>query len=129
MADEEPKPQGFPVVLLVDDEPMLLVSIGQALRETCEVHTASTAAEADQLIRERRFDVIICDHMLPGEQGMDFLMRKMEEIPSTRRILLTGYMNAEFISRCTIIAGLSACLVKPISGAEIAAAIRTAMAS
>jgi AmiR/NasT family two-component response regulator len=53
----------------------------------------------------------------------------MEEIPSTRRILLTGYMNAEFISRCTVIAGLSACLVKPISGAEIAAAVRAAVAS
>jgi len=65
--------------------------------------------------------------MLPGEQGLDFLSRAMEMIPSTKRILMTGYTSPEFISRSMAIAGLSACLVKPVRASQIAAAIRNAL--
>jgi DNA-binding NarL/FixJ family response regulator len=99
------------------------------LKDSFELHTAATTAEAEELLAQRRFDVIVCDHMLPGEQGMDFLVRMMETLPSMRRILITGYMNAEFISRCTVIAGLSVCLVKPVRASVIADAIRAALAS
>ena len=67
--------------------------------------------------------------MLPGEQGLDFLSRVMEMMPSTKRILMTGYTNPEFISRSTAIAGLSACLVKPLRASDIAAAVKAAIAA
>jgi DNA-binding NarL/FixJ family response regulator len=51
----------------------------------------------------------------------------MEMIPSTKRILMTGYTSPEFISRSMAIAGLSACLVKPVRASQIAAAIRNAL--
>lgn len=129
MADQGTRFPGLPVVLLVDDEPMLLDSIGQELKESCRLYTAASAAEADLRLAARRFDVIVCDHMLPGEQGLDFLTRIMEMMPSTKRILVTGYTSPEFITRSMAIAGLSACLVKPVRASEIAAAIRTALAS
>ncbi|HMD60582.1 MAG TPA: response regulator [Opitutaceae bacterium] len=118
----------LPVVLLVDDEPLLLGVVDQELREVFELHTAGSAAEAERHVAARRFDAIVCDHMLPGEQGLDFLIRMMEKFPSTRRILMTGYTNTEFISRSTVIGGLSACLVKPLRASEIANAVRTALA-
>jgi response regulator RpfG family c-di-GMP phosphodiesterase len=127
MTGPAPKRQGLPVVLLVDDEPLLLDSLSQELKEACRLYTAKSAAEADLLLAARRYDVIICDHMLPGEQGLDFLIRAMEMVPSTRRILITGYTNPEFISRSTSIAGLSACLVKPIRASQIAGAIQAAI--
>jgi response regulator RpfG family c-di-GMP phosphodiesterase len=65
--------------------------------------------------------------MLPGEQGLDFLIRLMEKSPSTRRILMTGYTNTEFISRSTAIGGLSACLVKPLRPADVTKAINAAL--
>jgi len=123
------KSQGLPVVLLVDDEPLLLDALSQELKEACNLYTANSAADAETLLAARRYDVIICDHMLPGEQGLDFLLRVMEMVPSTRRILMTGYTNPEFISRSTIIAGLSACLVKPVRASQVAEAIRTALAA
>jgi len=116
------------VVLLVDDEPLLLEVIARDLRESCELYTAPSASEADKQAAARRFDVVVCDHMLPGEQGLDFLIRLMERAPSTRRILMTGYTNTEFISRSMAIGGLSACLVKPLRASEIASAIRAALA-
>jgi response regulator RpfG family c-di-GMP phosphodiesterase len=118
-----------PVVLLVDDEPLLLESLGAELKDSCKVFTAASAAEADLKLVARRYDVIVCDHMLPGEQGLDFLMRTMEMIPSTRRILMTGYTSPEFITRSTSLGGLSACLVKPLRASDIAAAVRAALAS
>jgi CheY-like chemotaxis protein len=127
MADQAQQP-ALPVVLLVDDEPALLDSVGIVLRESCKLYTASSAAEADLRLVARRFDVIVCDHMLPGEQGLDFLARALEVMPSTKRILMTGYTSPEFISRSTVIAGLSACLVKPVRPSEIAAAIKAALA-
>jgi len=129
MAGPQPPPRPPPVVLLVDDEPLLLGALSEELRESCRLYTATSAAEAELRLAARRYDVIICDHMLPGEQGLDFLMRVMEMVPSTRRILMTGYTNPEFISRSTSLAGLSACLVKPLRASDIAAAVKAALAA
>jgi response regulator RpfG family c-di-GMP phosphodiesterase len=120
---------GLPVVLLVDDEAALLDSLGQELQESFRLYTAASAEKADLLLAARRYDVVVCDHMMPGEQGLDFLAKIMEMMPSTKRILITGYTSPEFISRSTAIAGLSACLVKPVRASEIVAAIRAALGS
>jgi DNA-binding NarL/FixJ family response regulator len=126
---QELKADGLPTVMLVDDEPLLLDSLGQELQESCKLYTAGSAADAEQLLVARRYDVIICDHMLPGEQGLDFLMRVAELLPSTKRILITGYTNPEFISRSMAIAGLSSCLVKPVKAAQVADAIKAALSA
>jgi two-component system response regulator HupR/HoxA len=128
MADQATQP-ALPAVLIVDDEKALLDVLGLELQGTCKIYTASSAAEADLRLAARRYDVIICDHMLPGEQGLDFLSRALEVMPSTKRILMTGYTNPEFISRSMVIAGLSACLVKPVLPSEIARAVKAALAS
>ncbi|MGA2690816.1 MAG: response regulator [Opitutaceae bacterium] len=127
MAKAGPGPRSLPVVLIVDDEPLLLDTLGQELEGHCKLFTAASAAEAELRLAARRYDVIVCDHMLPGEQGLDFLTRVMELMPSTKRILVTGYTNPEFLSRCTSIAGLSACLVKPVRTSEIAKAVKAAL--
>jgi CheY-like chemotaxis protein len=129
MAEQGVKARPMPAVLLVDDEAPLLDALAQELGETCRITTASSAAEADLRLAARRYDVIVCDHMLPGEQGLEFLARALELMPSTRRILVTGYTSPEFISRSVAIAGLSACLVKPVRASEIAAAIKAALSS
>jgi two-component system response regulator HupR/HoxA len=129
MAEPAPRPPSLPVVLLVDDEPLLLDSIGQELQGSCRLFTAASAAEADLKLAARRYDVIVCDHMLPGEQGLDFLSRVMELMPSTKRILITGYTSPEFLSRSMVIAGLSACLVKPVRASEIVAAVKAALSN
>ncbi|HZZ20585.1 MAG TPA: response regulator [Opitutaceae bacterium] len=121
--------KALPVVLLVDDEPALLDALGEELKSSFRVYTATSAAEADLRLAARHYDAIVCDHMLPGEQGLDFLSRVMDMLPSTKRILVTGYTSPEFITRSTAIAGLSACLVKPVRGSEIAKAITDALAS
>ena len=125
------KPQSMPAgrgpVLLVDDEPALLDALKQGMAAEFDVETATSAAEAETLIGARRYAVLICDHMLPGEAGLDFLVRMRELHPEMRRILLTGYVNPELISRSVAVAELSACLIKPVHVAELVGAARAAL--
>jgi len=123
---ESPLPARRPV-LLVDDEPAFLDAMTQGMAGEFEVVTAASAAEAVSRMAMRKYAVVICDHVLPGEAGLDFLIRMRERHPGTRRILLTGYINPELLSRSIAVAGLSACMLKPVHAAELSKAIREAL--
>ena len=118
-----------PVVLLVDDEPQLLETLRLGMQGEFELDFAASAEEASLMMATRVYDAIICDHLMPGEVGLEFLVRARERHPKTRRFLLTGYMNPELISRSISLAGLSACLLKPVRAAELIDAVRTALRS
>jgi DNA-binding NtrC family response regulator len=120
---------GRPAVLLVDDERELLSALGAGLEGEFALETAASAEEADLMMASSSYDVLICDHMLPGEAGLEFLIGMSARHPGTRRILLTGYMNPELISRSVALARLIACLLKPVPAEALAAAVRTALAS
>jgi DNA-binding NarL/FixJ family response regulator len=120
----QPMPGDRLPVLLVDDEPQLLEAMREGLAVEFAIETAASAAEAEMLMAAQKFAVVICDHVLPGEAGLDFLIRMRELHPQTRRILLTGYMNPELLSRSVAVAELSACLLKPVRTAVLAQAVR-----
>lgn len=105
-----------PSVLLLEDEAPLAEAMVQHLMEDFDVERAANAEEAKLLLATREFDILLCDHMMPGgQQGLDFLIEAMARHPKSRRILLTGYMNPDLISRSIALAGLSECLIKPVS--------------
>ncbi|MBI3884587.1 MAG: response regulator [Opitutae bacterium] len=109
-------PQRKPALLLLEDEAELAAVTCVTLDDEFEIETAANVAEARLLLASRQFDVLVCDHLLPGRaQGLDFLVEALTLQPKARRILLTGYMNPELISRSVSVAQLSACLIKPIS--------------
>src|SRR4051812_5130538 len=54
-------PRRLPAVLFVDDEERVLHALSSLFQGTYEVHTASSGAEALELIRRKRFLVIISD--------------------------------------------------------------------
>jgi len=122
-----PTPTARPAVLLVDDEPAFLAAICAGLATDFEIETAKTADQADLMMATRVYDAIVCDHVMPGETGLEFLTRASTRYPRTPRILLTGYMNPELISRSVGVARLAACIVKPVHAAELATAIRAAL--
>ncbi len=126
MAESAPKVR--PVVLLVDDEPALLESMRLTLKDDYDIELATSAEDALIMAGTRAYDVVVCDQLLPGEQGLDFLMRTAVQFPKMRRILLTGYMNPELLSRGVILAKLSCYLLKPALPSEIKQAISKALA-
>jgi DNA-binding NtrC family response regulator len=124
-APSNPTPK--PVVLLVDDEAEICNVLELGLKNECDVESARSAEEAELMLATRRYDVIVCDHLMPQEEGMAFLTRAMTSFPKVRRILMTGYTNPELLARCTGLAELSACLVKPVRAAQMLVAINQAM--
>ncbi|MEO6996076.1 MAG: response regulator [Lacunisphaera sp.] len=104
-----------PTVLLVEDEAALASILCESLKDQYEIEVAGNVAEARALLSIRKFDVILSDHMLPGKlQGLDFLIEALHQKPETKRILMTGYLNPELLSRSASLAQLSACLIKPV---------------
>lgn len=122
-----PPADNAPLILLVDDERDLLEAFSAQLGDTFRIETANSAAEADIILGLQPVDLIITDHLMPGENGLDFRMRVQEHFPATKRILVTGYMNPDLITRATALAGLSAFLVKPVNRAQLLGAVQTAL--
>ena len=121
--DSMPKP----VVLLVDDEAEICNVIELGLKDQCDIESARSAEEAELMLATRSYDVIVCDHLMPDEEGVSFLTRAMTLFPKVRRILMTGYTNPELLARCTGLADLSSCLVKPVRAGELMVAINQAL--
>jgi len=121
--DSTPKP----VVLLVDDEAEICTVLELGLKDQLDIESARSAEEAEMMLATRKYDVIVCDHLMPEEEGVSFLTRTMTLFPKVRRILMTGYTNPELLARCTGLADLSGFLVKPVRAPELMAAINLAM--
>ena len=61
-------------VLLVDDEEGILKTLGRALREEGhEVVATPRPAEAERLLAERGFDVLVVDNRMPGKTGLELI--------------------------------------------------------
>jgi DNA-binding NtrC family response regulator len=113
-------------VLLVDDEKPLLDVFAAALSPLFEITTASNAREADFILQKKTFKVVVADHLMPGGNGMNFLVRAREEFPHMQRVLVTGYMKPEMLLRSVNEAALFRYLLKPVSMTELTKVVQDA---
>lgn len=78
-------------ILCVDDEPRVLEALRRHLRERFEVLTATSGAEAiDILGKHKDLAVVVSDMRMPEMDGATLLRHTRALRPSTVRILLTG---------------------------------------
>jgi CheY-like chemotaxis protein len=80
-------------VLVVDDEPLVAKVVRHALEAKHDVTVFTAAAEALAVLRAgQRFDVIICDMMMPQMTGADFYEALLAFAPACaeRIVFLTG---------------------------------------
>ena len=62
-------------VLIIDDEESLLDVFEAALSQFFDVTRATNTRDADFQLQRRAFKVVIADHLMPGGNGMNFLVR------------------------------------------------------
>lgn len=113
-------------VLLIDDEKPLLDVFVAALSPDFEVVTANSVREGDLVLQQKAFKVVLADHLMPGGNGMNFLVRCREEYPHMQRILVTGYMKPELLMRSVNEAALFRYLLKPVSLPELVKVVHEA---
>lgn len=116
-----------PAVLLVDDEKALLDVFSAALSPLFEVTLAFSAREADFALQKNSFKVVVADHLMPGGNGMNFLVRAREEFPHMQRVLVTGYMKPEMLMRSVNEAALYRYLLKPVAISELVKVVQEAV--
>jgi DNA-binding NtrC family response regulator len=114
-------------ILVVDDEAPVLEAFAAALEPYFDVSTATSSREADFILRKKEFKVVISDHLMPGGNGMSFLVRAREEYPQMQRILVTGYMKPEMLIRSVNEAALFRYLLKPVALAELIKVVQDAV--
>ena len=68
--DNPESPPARDAILLVDDEASLLDIFVSALAPDFDCVTANSSREAEFELRKRDFKVVICDHLMPGGNGM-----------------------------------------------------------
>lgn len=86
-------------ILVVDDEPSVLLGICRSLhgrRSEWEAVLAIDAEEAcARLDAASDIDVLVCDLAMPGGGGMKVLRHAMEAYPHIVRIVLSGVGNSD----------------------------------
>jgi DNA-binding NtrC family response regulator len=84
-------------LLIVDDEESIRSSLKRALRREYHLSFATSGADALQLLKTERPDVIISDHLMPEMTGLEFLKRCRLLYPNIGRIVLTGQAEMQMV--------------------------------
>jgi len=118
-----------PRLLCVDDEPMVLEALRDALGRSFDVRTAANGAEGLDLLRgdPDGFAIVISDMQMPGMSGIDFLRTTGMIAPDAVRLLLTGQADVDAAVRAVNSARLFRFLTKPCDTQELMRACAAAL--
>jgi DNA-binding NtrC family response regulator len=79
-------------ILVVDDDETIRATIKVILEdEGYLVDLAGTGKEAIQKTKEKTYNVALLDIRLPDMEGVELLRLMKDNIPRTRKIMVTGY--------------------------------------
>jgi two-component system nitrogen regulation response regulator NtrX len=117
----------FPSLLIVDDEPSILQSLGGLLSdEGFEVTTAVNGYEALKIIDVESPDLVLLDIWMPGIDGIETLKEIKKENPNIQVIIITGHGTIETAVRATKL-GAYDLIEKPLSIDKVIVAINNAL--
>ena len=105
-------------VLIVDDEPTILLGLSHILRRSgAQVTPCLRRDEAETAIRSQVFDLALLDVRLSGSEahaGLDLLTMLKQRSPSTHVIIMTAY-GSDDVRREAMARGASYYYDKPIN--------------
>ncbi len=117
-----------PSVLVVDDDSEMRTLVLDVLRnEGYEVVEAKDGAEAVQVLRRRRFDIILMDKNLPGPSGLDLLPGLLRVSPGSRIVMMTAFGDVPSYVEA-FEKGATEYLFKPFRIEELTGAVQKALA-
>ena len=86
-------------ILLVDDEEKILKALGRALRDAGHAVVETTSPrEAQRLLAERSFDLLVVDNMMPQLSGLDLIREYVSSTPENERsqiLMMTAHATVE----------------------------------
>ncbi|MFM2198451.1 MAG: hypothetical protein RLZZ505_1883 [Verrucomicrobiota bacterium] len=122
-------------ILCLEDESEVRDAIVRDLRPFAKhfrIETASDVTDAAAVLADLAMDgdplgLILCDHRLPGETGVEFLthIHHTPEYVAARKVLLTGQAGHQDTIRAINEGGLNRYLTKPWNPAELGEVVRS----
>ena len=114
-------------ILIVDDEPTILLTLSYALRSgEVEVVTASRLEPAEDALKRQRFDLVIADVRMSGMlgvEGLELLTYIRRYWPDTKVIIMTAHGSDE-VRQYAYERGATFYYTKPVDIRELMQKIR-----
>jgi two-component system response regulator DesR len=117
-------------VLLAEDQAMVRGALSALLRLERDIEVVAEVARGDEVVPaalETTPDVALLDIEMPGGDGLQAAAALHEQLPSCRVLILTTFGRGGYLRRA-MESGAVGFLLKDASAAELAVAIRRAMA-
>jgi formate/nitrite transporter len=114
-------------MLIIDDEEIVLKSCRKIFEaEGFEVTTTTSPQEGLKLVSDVSFDVILCDWMMPGFDGMDVVEEIDRRSPNSAVVMISGFPT---VGRATeaMKRGAMDYLAKPFRPEEIIEVVKKAV--
>ena len=112
-------------ILLVDDEEIVLETMGDDLREAgFDVIEAKNGVEGLRHFKEREFDLVISDLMMDELDGFGVLREIKRISPETPVIIITGYPSSKAAKEALML-GASDIITKPSDMNDIFKTVRS----
>src|SRR5438093_4374486 len=117
-------------ILLVDDEEKILKALGRALRDAGHgVVETTSPRQAQRLLAERTFDVLVVDNMMPELSGLELIREFVASTPEHERpqiLMMTAHATVESALEAMKLGALDY-LQKPFEIEELLVVVRRAL--
>ena len=114
-------------ILLVDDEEDNLSLLYRTLRGSYNLDRSTSPLKALDMLDEKQYELVISDHKMPEMDGVEFLKKVLEKSPSTMRILLTAYSDANILIDAINYAKIYRYIKKPYNPDELQLIVSSAL--
>jgi response regulator RpfG family c-di-GMP phosphodiesterase/HD-like signal output (HDOD) protein len=114
-------------IMIVDDEPANLRLLERLFRRDYHVITASSGAEALQLLHHHDVALLLTDQRMPGMTGIELLKRAASFRPHVVRIISTGYTDVSALVEAINCGQVYKYVPKPWSNDELRVTVERAV--
>jgi CheY-like chemotaxis protein len=117
-------PPELPIVLSVDDSPIVQTRIKRALSDYCEVLLANDAMSALHLLARQPVDLLLLDVTMPGIDGIELCqtLRRMSKFTQLPIVMLTA-KDKSYDRALAEMVGATEYLTKPIDDEKLIAIV------
>ncbi|WP_020677249.1 response regulator [Geopsychrobacter electrodiphilus] len=111
-------------ILVVDDDQELRENLQEVLAgDKYEVTLAKNGTEALEIVKDKDFDLMLLDLIMPGLSGMETLMLLHRQKPQIRVVLMTAFSTVENAVEA-MRRGADDYLTKPFKSADLLTTLR-----
>ena len=117
-------------IIIVDDHPIFRSGLKQILDDEYDMEVVAEAGNARQLYRvleEKKWDVIVLDINLPGENGLDILKELKYRFKKVFVLFLSNHPESQYGTRA-LKAGAAGYMTKEAAPRELVTALRKIVA-